>query len=250
MGLFGNSTGNLQEQLRAHKRTLDRSIRELDRERQGLETQEKRLIVDIKKLAKQDQMGCAKIMAKDLVRTRHHIQKFYKMRTELQAVALRVQTLKSTQAMADSMKGVTKVMARMNRSMNLPQMQRIMMDFERQNQSLEMKGEMMSDAIDDAFEEEGDEAESDQVIQRVFEEIGIDIAHQMSTVPSGELPMGAQAMAAKPQAIGVGAGGGGGGPSRPSPSAGAPPPPPPAPGGGAGADLDADLQARLDNLRR
>lgn len=37
---------------------LDKSIREIDRERQGLQTQEKKLIVEIKKSAKQGQMVC------------------------------------------------------------------------------------------------------------------------------------------------------------------------------------------------
>ena len=35
---------------------LDKSIREIERERQGLQTQEKKLIAEIKKSAKQGQM--------------------------------------------------------------------------------------------------------------------------------------------------------------------------------------------------
>lgn len=45
-----------QELLRENKRMLDRSIRELDRERASLQTQEKKLIAEIKKTAKQNQM--------------------------------------------------------------------------------------------------------------------------------------------------------------------------------------------------
>lgn len=37
---------------------LDKSIREIERERQGLQTQEKKLIAEIKKSAKQGQMVC------------------------------------------------------------------------------------------------------------------------------------------------------------------------------------------------
>ena len=48
-------------------------------------------------------------MAKDLVRTRRYVQKFYQMRTQLQAVGLRIQTLRSNQQMADAMKGATRV---------------------------------------------------------------------------------------------------------------------------------------------
>lgn len=48
-------------------------------------------------------------MAKDLVRTRRYVQKFYQMRTQLQAVGLRIQTLRSNQQMAEAMRGATRV---------------------------------------------------------------------------------------------------------------------------------------------
>ena len=59
-------------------------------------------------------------MAKDLVRTRHSITKFYALKSQLQGVSLRMQTLKSSQAMADAMRGVTKAMKSMNARLNLP----------------------------------------------------------------------------------------------------------------------------------
>lgn len=48
-------------------------------------------------------------MAKDLVRTRRYVHKFYQMRTQLQAVGLRIQTLRSNQQMAEAMRGATRV---------------------------------------------------------------------------------------------------------------------------------------------
>jgi hypothetical protein len=42
---------------------LDKSIRELDRERSGLQSQEKKLIADIKQMAKGNQMGAVKARA-------------------------------------------------------------------------------------------------------------------------------------------------------------------------------------------
>jgi charged multivesicular body protein 2A len=48
------------ELLRENKRMLDKSIREIERERQGLQAQEKKLINEIKKVAKQGQMVRAK----------------------------------------------------------------------------------------------------------------------------------------------------------------------------------------------
>ena len=140
-----------EELLRQNQRALNRAMRELDRERQKLETQEKKIIADIKKMAKQGQMDAVRIMAKDLVRTRRYVRKFVLMRANIQAVSLKIQTLKSNNSMAQAMKGVTKAMGTMNRQLKLPQIQKIMMEFERQAEIMDMKEEMMNDAIDDAM---------------------------------------------------------------------------------------------------
>jgi uncharacterized protein YfbU (UPF0304 family) len=60
------------ERLRKHQRALEKTQRELDRERVKLENQEKKLVQDIKKSAKNGQIGACKIQAKDLVRTRRY----------------------------------------------------------------------------------------------------------------------------------------------------------------------------------
>lgn len=61
-----------------------------------------------------------KIMAKDLVRTRRYVKKFILMRANIQAVSLKIQTLRSNNAMAQAMKGVTKAMQTMNRQVTFP----------------------------------------------------------------------------------------------------------------------------------
>lgn len=56
-----------------------------------------------------------KVMAKDLVRTRRYTKKFIMMRAQIQAVSLKITTLKSQNAMAQAMKGVTRAMMNMNK---------------------------------------------------------------------------------------------------------------------------------------
>ncbi|CAI5463252.1 unnamed protein product [Closterium sp. Yama58-4] len=170
------------EILRENKRMLDRSIRELDRERAQLQQQEKKLVADIKKSAKQGQMGAVRVMAKDLIRTRHQITKFYGLKSQLQGVSLRIQTLKSTQAMADAMRGVTKAMRSMNKQLNLPALQKVMREFEMANERMEMTSEMMGDAIDDAMEGDEEEEETEELINEVLDEIGIDINQQVGAL--------------------------------------------------------------------
>merc|ERR1711868_48301 len=173
------------EMLRKNQRALTKAMRELDRERAKMEQQEKKIIADIKKMAKQGQMDAVKIMAKDLVRTRRYIKKFMLMRANIQAVSLKIQTLKSQSAMANAMKGVTKAMGSMNKQMKLPEIQKIMMEFEKQSEIMDMKGEMMEDAIDDVMGDEDDEEESDAIVNQVLDELGLQLNDKIGDAPIG-----------------------------------------------------------------
>merc|ERR1711922_29974 len=147
--LFGRKK-TPDELLRQNQRALNKAMRELDRERAKMEQQEKKIIADIKKMAKAGQMDAVRIMAKDLMRTKRYVKKFILMKANIQAVSLKISTLKSQDAMMNAMKGVTKAMRKMNAKMKLPQMQKIMADFEKQSEMLDMKTEMMDDVMDDA----------------------------------------------------------------------------------------------------
>lgn len=67
-----------------NQRALNKAMRDLDRERMKMDQQEKKVIADIKKLAKDNQMDAVKIMAKDLVRTRRQSRKFMLMKANIQ----------------------------------------------------------------------------------------------------------------------------------------------------------------------
>lgn len=81
--------------------------------------------------------------------------------------------------MAEAMKGATKAMASMNRTMNLPAIQNIMMEFEKESEIMDMKEEMMNDVIDDVMEEEDDAEESEEILNKVLDEIGIDLNQEV-----------------------------------------------------------------------
>ncbi|KAK1264519.1 hypothetical protein QJS04_geneDACA011238 [Acorus gramineus] len=222
------------ELLRENKRMLDKSIREIERERQGLQSQEKKLIMEIKKTAKQGQMGAVKVMAKDLIRTRHQITKFYALKSQLQGVSLRIQVVMwyehmqqfplTMDAEIDSSHGrgyerCHQAMGQMNRQMNLPALQKIMQEFERQNEKMEMVTEVMGDAIDDALEGDEEEEETEELVNQVLDEIGIDINSELVSAPSAKVSAPA-ATSKVPQAESEDSG------------------------------IDTELQARLDNLRK
>jgi charged multivesicular body protein 2A len=220
-------------------------------------------------------------MAKDLVRTRQYITKFIEMRSHLQGASLKLQTVKSHQAMSESMASVGKAvsetqpslcpflnpalltlsspplsfatlvrsqMMKMNKAVDLPQITKMMQDFARENEKSELMQEMMGDAMDDAMSTEGAEEEESNIVNQVLEEIGINFDGEMAEAPSGGGKVAAQEIPEAPGgrvAAGVGVGGGGGGGGGDGKDDG-----PDAGGGGASDPAVSELEARLNNLRR
>ena len=72
-------------------------------------------------------------------------------------------------------------MGAMNRGLNLPQIQKIMNEFERESATMDMKEEMMSDAVDDVMDDdlEDEEEEGDKILKQVLDEIGVDLSQQV-----------------------------------------------------------------------
>ncbi|CAD7942450.1 unnamed protein product [Amoebophrya sp. A120] len=198
---MGNSPPklSLDEQMKLHKRQISKAIRELEREKNQLATQEKKTINEMKKLAKQGQTGTVKIMAKDLVRCRKYQSKFLTMKAQLQGVSLQLQTMKSTASMTNAMQGVTRVMLQMNSSMDASAVTKIMQEFMSENERQQMTEEVLTDAIDDAMGD--DEGEEETVVNQVLEEIGIEISTDLGKVGSERIGIPSQASQVAPGAV-------------------------------------------------
>ena len=177
----------VKEQMRRNSRAVKKAIREVEREHKALERAQKKLVTDIKKLAKQGQMNAVKIMAKDLVRNKRFCTKMLEMRSQLWGVQQRMSEMKSTQAMASAMQNAATAMVRMNKQMNLPAMQRIMKQFAMESEKMEMTQEMMGDAMDDAMGDDEDEEETDAIVEQVLAEIGLDMTGNIEAAPSTSL---------------------------------------------------------------
>lgn len=164
-------------------RSIDKACRELDRERMKMETQEKRVKAEIKKVAKEGQMESARMLAKDLVRTRGNISRMYQMKTQMQSVSMQLTAMRTNEAMAGAMGSVVKIMGRMNQTMNLPAMQKVLMQFEMEHGKMEMTQEMMDDAMGDMMAGANEESETDEVFNQIMAEVGLEQGSKMGGVP-------------------------------------------------------------------
>jgi len=82
--------------------------------------------------------------------------------------------------MATAMKGASEVLGQMNRNISLPGLQRIAMEFEKENDIMEQRQEIMDDAMDDATGVD-EEAEGDEIVDQVLEEIGVNLKQSVSS---------------------------------------------------------------------
>ncbi|KAG5520171.1 hypothetical protein PMAC_001248 [Pneumocystis sp. 'macacae'] len=166
----------------AHQRSLERAQREIEREQAKLDAQEKRLIVDIRKSATAGQIETAKVRAKDLVRTRKQISRFIQIKTQLQAIALRIQTVQTHEQITQNMRKAARLLGCINQATCLPALMKITHDFEKESDIMEQREEMMDEAIDNIMCD--DEMENDIIVNQVLDEIGIDLRQNFDSIPS------------------------------------------------------------------
>merc|ERR1712023_391103 len=157
-----------KEQLRDNQRDIRKAIRELDKQISIMQNAEKQLTVEIKKNAKANQMGSVRVQAQDLVRQRRYVTRFIEMKTQLNAVSLKLQTVKSTEAMVSAMKGVTNALTMMNKQVPLPGIQKVMNQFVRENERSDMTQDMIGDTLDDAMADDASEDEVDAIVIAVL----------------------------------------------------------------------------------
>ena len=197
----------LREIARENKRTVDRASRHVDRERTKIQNQEPKLLKEIKQMATKNQhvrmrtisrsriytvfpfimnlQKAAKILTKDLVRIRHQVSQYYAMSSQLKALSMQLTVIEGNQSMLEAMKGATSTMEAVNKNMDVKSIQKLLKDFAKENQKMELQGEMvllilltlfskMSDAIDMGLDDAEMEDETDQIYGQVCEELGLE----------------------------------------------------------------------------
>jgi len=167
---------------------LDREIRELDR-------QEKQITAELKQRAKQASSTSdptLKTLAKQLVQVKQQRSKLLGAKAQVGAMGMHATVTASQIAAVSAIGSVTDAMKTANAQMDMKQTTKILTDFQKENERLAVKEEMMDDVLMDAFDSEGVEEEADQVTQQVLAELGVELDSQMvglsapHTKPQGE----------------------------------------------------------------
>ena len=168
----------VKEQIKMQKRSVDRSRRALEREAKKLERERKKMLVQIKKLAEKGQTTGAKMMARDIVRSKSQQAKLEQFVGQLSAVSLRIGSCATLNELGDAMANCANAMTLVSSKLDAKKLAHMAKEIAKQDMQLDMKADMMSDileSIDDVNEEEGEE-----VYNQVLMEAGVNLADQLN----------------------------------------------------------------------
>ncbi|KAM9346993.1 charged multivesicular body protein 2Ba [Symphorus nematophorus] len=158
--------------------------RHIARDRAALEKQEKQLEAEIKKMAKTGNREACKILAKQLVGVRKQRNRTYAVSSKVTSMSTQTKVMNSQMKMAGAMASTAKTMQAVNKKMDPQKTLKTMQDFQKENMKMDMTEEMINDTLDEIFDESGDEEESQDIVNQVLDEIGIEISGKMVRAPA------------------------------------------------------------------
>jgi len=151
------------------KRNLQKEARKIDRDILNIKRQEDRAMKECQKLAKANQLSAAKILAKEIVRTRKTTERMYTTKAQLNSVANNLQTSMSMMKLSGCMEKSTEIMGAMNKLINVRELRETMSNMAREMERTGLVDEIIGDAMDSM--DEGIEAEADLEVEKVITEL-------------------------------------------------------------------------------
>jgi charged multivesicular body protein 2A len=91
--------------------------------------------------------------------------------------------MKSQNTMAFALGNVTITMKRMNKTLNLPSIQKITSDFERLSETQNIKQDLFSETIDQVLSDDNENEDSSELVNKILDEIGLSLNEQMTKTP-------------------------------------------------------------------
>ena len=165
---------------KSQQRAIDKSRRTIDREREKMERQRKKNLEEFKKMAQNGNQAGAKMMAKDIVRLQNQSKNVEKFSGQLKGISMKVQNANSLNTISNAIENSAQAMNIVNQNLDMKNLQNKGRDMIKQNAKLEMKSDMINDAMDNMYDD--DEDETNELYQQVLKDAGFDVAQQFPNI--------------------------------------------------------------------
>lgn len=165
------------------KQHVRQGKRDMNRERQQLQKQEKEIQAEIKKCLKRGDRSSASVLAKQLISVRNATSRTYKMDGQLTSMQHRATTAEVSNKMMGTMAKTGKIMGQMNKQNDAAKMQRTLQEFQKQSMQMDMSSEMLDDIMDDAMGDDPEEV--DEAVSSVMDELNLNLGAELSGIKTG-----------------------------------------------------------------
>ncbi|KAJ4979226.1 hypothetical protein NE237_010006 [Protea cynaroides] len=170
---------NPQEQLRDWQRRLRQECRNIERQIRDVQREEKSVQKAIREAAKRNDMGSAKALAKEIVRSRRAVNRLHENKAQLNSISMHLGESVAIARTVGHLSKSAEVMKLVNNLMKAPEMAITMQEFNKEMTKAGVIEEMVNDAVDTALDSEDIEEETEEEVDKVLTEIAGETSAQL-----------------------------------------------------------------------
>lgn len=169
---------------RESDRQVMRAQRDMQRERIRLEAEEKRIMAEVKSLGRQGRMAEARMLAKNLVQVRNAKAKTFQAGIQMAAIGNQTKMATANAAMMNVMGQATGVMQTANLLSDPQKQMNMVQEFDMQSEKYKLNQEMTDEVLDSVLGGSEIDGETDDVLNSVLDEIGLEVAGKGTAAPA------------------------------------------------------------------
>ena len=160
--------------VRECERQVKRNVRGAERETLRLDAEEKRLLRELKACGVKRDLEGARGKARELVRLRAHRARMAALKSNMVGLAQELGEIGASQKIQETVGKTALMLSKLNSQLDLASASRLVVAFERESTQMGMKQEVLHDALESAFEAEGEKAMTEEAVEQVLVEAGLE----------------------------------------------------------------------------
>lgn len=181
---MGNAPLTLEEQIQENVRVIRRNVRRLRRDVCAIERDRETIEHKIRAQAKLGNLEMVRAHAREHVVCKQNILTLTLLMGKLSNFEQRMKMTRSRADVNNTIQSLTETLREMNSRLGLPQISRIIREYEREDAKGEACGEMVDELMTG---NDVDEEQQDELVQQVLAEIGLDLAAVLQSAPTNPL---------------------------------------------------------------
>jgi len=165
--------------IKEYQRDLRHAQRSMDREDLKAAAQERVLLADILRQAKDRKFDQCKARVRELIRLRGHRARMSTMKGHMTSLGQQLTTVQGAKSMQGIMSKTNRLLQGLNKTMDARAVHRMLIDYERQSSTFTASQEVVEETLDSMFETDGEQEATDDAMQGVLEELGLDLSFKL-----------------------------------------------------------------------